>query len=148
MLSKENNVKHSESNKDDLLLGVDYGEVNIGLAFGRSGLVSPLKVVSGVNSETAIFEINRYIHENKVTKIVMGLPLTVDGKETTQSKKVRAFTKLLKIRSKKPVEFVNEFRTTEDLKSEPIDLGITKIKHGVVDHLSAALILKEYYSKE
>lgn len=135
------------SNKDELLLAIDYGEVNIGLAFGRNGLVSPLKIVNGVNSETAIHEINRYILENKVTKVIMGLPLNAEGKETAQSKKTRVFAKLLKIRSKKPVDFVNEFRTTEDLKTEPIDLGITKLKHGNVDHLSAALILKEYYSR-
>lgn len=133
--------------ENELLLGIDYGEVNIGLAFGRNNLVNPLTIVDGRNIDTAIHEINRYIMENKVEKVIMGLPLSANGKETAQSAKTRKFAKLFKIATKKEVVFVNEFRTTQDLKTDEVDLGITKIKHGEIDHYSAALILKEYYSR-
>ncbi len=138
--------KDKKFKKDALLMGIDYGEVNIGLALGRNGIATPLCIVDARNTQTAIHEINRYVMENKVNRVVIGLPLTPNGKETEQSKKVRTFAKFFKIVTKKEVIFVNEFRTTQDLKTENIDLGITKIKHGNVDDLSAALILKEYYS--
>ena len=78
----------------------------------------------------------------------MGLPLRADGRETDQSRKTRHFSKLLKVRTKKPVEFVNEYRSTEDIKTEEFSLGINKIRHKKIDHLSAALILKDYYSRQ
>lgn len=129
------------------LLGVDYGETNIGLAFGTNNLASPLKIISGKNSESAINEIARYAIENKVDKILMGLPISPDGKETMMSRKVRRFAKLLKLRTKKPLEFVNEYRTSEESVTEAVNLGISKKRRQKIDHLSAALIIKEYYSK-
>lgn len=131
----------------ETILGIDYGEGNIGLAFGRNSLVMPLKIISGKDSETAVHEISRYIYENKIDKAVIGLPLTVDGKETNQSRKVRRFARLLKIKSKKPVDFVNEYRTTEESITEAINLGTSKKHREKIDHLSAAIILKEYYNK-
>ena len=139
--------KNDKNPYNEKLLGIDYGETNIGLAFGINELVSPLKIVSGKNSENAISEITRYIIDNKVDKVLMGLPITPDGKETMMSRKVRRFAKLLKMRAKKPLEFVNEYRTTEESITEAVNLGISKKRRQKIDHLSAALIIKEYYSK-
>ena len=61
-MAAKNKQKNSYEEK---ILGIDYGEVNIGLAFGINNLVSPLKVISGRNANTAISEISRYILENK-----------------------------------------------------------------------------------
>lgn len=134
--------------QDELILGIDYGETNLGLAFGRNGLVSPLKVISGKNDDAAIHEITRYALENKINKIVIGLPLSIEGKETPQSIKTRRFAKLMRIKLKIPMEFVNEFRSTAESKTESIKLGLAKKRRRIIDHLSAALIIKEYYSKQ
>ena len=53
-------------NKDTIVLGIDYGETNIGLAFGRNRLVSPIKTVSGKNTPLAINEILKVVIQNKV----------------------------------------------------------------------------------
>jgi len=132
---------------EEILLGVDYGNANIGLAFGINNLVSPLKVVDGANQPQAISEIARYVIENKVDRVIMGLPLNESGKETMQSREVRKFGKLLKIRVKRPVTYVNEFRTSKESVTEAINLGVAKKRRQIVDHLSAALIIKEYYSR-
>jgi putative Holliday junction resolvase len=143
-MAAKNKTKNPYNEK---LLGIDYGETNIGLAFGLNDLVSPLKIISGKNTESAISEIARYVIDNKVDKILMGLPITPDGKETMMSRKVRRFSKLLKMRTKKPLEFVNEYRTSEESVTEAVNLGISKKRRRKIDHLSAALIVKEYYSK-
>ncbi|OGC46204.1 hypothetical protein A2V49_04410 [candidate division WWE3 bacterium RBG_19FT_COMBO_34_6] len=132
---------------EEKLIGIDYGGTNIGIAFGTNGLVIPVKIISDKDDQSAITEISRYILEDKIDKIIMGLPLSEDGKETRQSQVVRRFSKLLKIRVKKPLEFENEFRTTKDSRTEAIYLGIAKKHRQIVDDLSAALILKSYYSK-
>lgn len=132
--------------QEENLLGIDYGTTNIGLAFGKNNLVMPAKIINGKDDQTAIHEITRYIKENKIERIVVGLPLNYEGKETNFSRHVRRFVKLLKIKNKIPVEFVNEYRTTEDSKTEAVNLGVSKKRQEQIDDLSAALILKNYYS--
>jgi putative Holliday junction resolvase len=132
---------------DETLLGIDFGETNLGIAFGKVGLVVPLKVVSSKNYGEAIKEISRLAIENKISKIIMGLPLTADGKETQESLKVRHFTKMLKIFLKKPVDFQNEYNSSKNALGEAIEQGYSQKGRGKIDHLSAALILKSYYNE-
>lgn len=139
--------KKPTNTKDELLLGIDYGETNIGLAFGRNGLASPLSIIPAKNEDEALREIARFAIENKVTKIIMGIPLTADGKETAESLKVRRFSKLLKIYLKKPLELVNEHSTSIEALDEAIDIGMSQKGRRKVDNLSAALILTRYFEK-
>lgn len=132
---------------ENMMLGIDFGETNIGVAFGRNGLVSPLKVLPGKNQQNAIMEIARLARENHAEKIIVGLPLSGSGKETAMSLKTRKFAKLLKILTKKPVEFYSEHLSTIQAVEEAISTGISQKKRTSVDHLSAALILKRYYDQ-
>lgn len=133
--------------QNEILMGIDYGEKNIGVSFGRNNLVSPLKVVSSANIQTAIHEIARLAQQNHVTKIVVGLPLTGAGKETQISIKTRKFAKLLKIFTKKPVEFYNEYLSTKESEEAALSQGFSRNKRHSIDHLSAAIILKRYYDE-
>lgn len=133
---------------EEVLLGIDYGEKNTGLAFGRAGAVSPLTILDSRDEGQLLAQIGRFVVENKISKIIMGLPLTLDGKETQQSLKVRRFTKILKIKLKKPVEFVSEFGTTKESIQRAIKTGVSKKRRQTNDDLSAALIIKRYYSEQ
>lgn len=126
------------------IIGIDYGRTNIGVAIGKNGLVSPLRIIPGKNIETAIHELSRLAFENKIDLFVVGLPLSAEDKETKQSLEVRHFVKLLKLRTKKPVEFKNEYGTTTEALKEAISSGINKKDRKTSDHISAALILKSY----
>ena len=130
---------------DLTVLGIDYGEKNIGLAFGRAGLASPIKTISGTNVLVAINEITLTALHNKVNKIVIGLPIDVDGKETYKSLKVRRFANLLKSHVKKPIEFVNEYNTTYESLRESIKLDYSKKSRKNLDHISAAVIVRKYF---
>ncbi len=135
----------SSAKREQIALGIDYGETNIGLAFGRAGLVTPLKVVSGKNSHIAVQEIARVVVENKVTQLVFGLPKNSDGQETPQCLKVRQFAKLLRVYLKLPTVFVDEYMSTHEALGEAIDLNISMKRRKSLDDLSAAIILKKYY---
>lgn len=128
-------------------LGIDYGDSNIGLALGNNNLASPLKIVSNKNQPSAINEISRIVVENKIGTLVVGLPLSPNGKETKQSLKVRKFTKILKTVTKRPVVFQNEDSTSINALEEAIELDISKKKRKTNDHLAATLILKRYYDE-
>lgn len=127
-------------------LGIDYGETNIGLALGFNGTVSPLKILPAKNLNQALYEINRIVIENKIGTLVLGIPLSAEGKETKESLVVRRFAKTLKVVTKRPVIFQNEFGTSRIALSEAINLDIPKRKRSSNDHLAAALILKMYYN--
>lgn len=134
--------------ENETLLGIDYGETNIGLAFGRNGLVHPLKTIPGKNQDEAIKEISRMVLENKVDKLVMGLPLTAEGKETKESHRVRRFSKYLKVYLKKPLIFVNEHLSTKMAMEDALSSGVSKKGRKKIDHLSAALILRKHYGTD
>lgn len=130
---------------ESTLLSIDYGGSNIGLALGRNGLSMPLHIISGKNEPLALQEIGKIAYENKVDKIIMGLPLTAENNETEQSLLVRQFAKKLKIQIKKPVEFVNEYYTSQAALEGSIGMGTAQKGRGNIDHIAAALILKNYY---
>lgn len=137
--------KSQKSIQEDVFLGIDYGERNIGLALGRNGYVSPLSIVPGANMMTAVHEITRLALENKVSKFIVGIPLTGDGKETQQSLATRKFVKLLKIISKKPAIFVNEFDSSKEAQAEKAYFGVSAKKAALSDHVSAAIILRRFF---
>lgn len=138
----ENTIK-----KEEILLGIDYGETNIGLAFARNGLVAPLRIVQAKHKDTAVHEIANACHQNKCTKVIIGLPLTENKKETAESIKVRQFTKLLKVYIKIPIIFEDEFLSSAEALQETLTNGLSKKRRRSIDHYSAALILKRYMEK-
>ena len=137
--------KKPKTEESELLLGIDYGERNIGTALGRNGLAIPIKILPSKDRATALNEIVKMVHQNKISKIIMGLPLNYEGKETPQARKVREFTKLLKIKVKKPVEFVNEYGSTMESVERAVEDAVSQKKRRELDHFSAAIILKKYY---
>lgn len=132
---------------DETVLGIDYGDRNIGVALGKNGFASPLSIVQGTNIMTAIHELTRLALENKVSKFVVGIALTSDGKETQQSLEIRKFAKMLKIISKKPVKFVNEFDSSNEAHADRAFYGVSTRRNAPSDHVSAAIILKRYFEE-
>ena len=130
------------------LLGVDYGKTNIGLAFGRNGLTTPLEIIPAKNIENVLNKINQVVIENKVDLIVLGLPLTADERDTPESLDARKFIKLLKVNTKRPVEIQNEYGSSIQALEEAVDLGVPEKKRRTNDDLAAAYILRLYYSKK
>jgi putative holliday junction resolvase len=142
-------IKRNRPEQKDagILIGIDFGGTNIGVALGRNGLVAPIKIISGKHAPTAIHDLIRIAMENRAVAFVMGLPLNVDGKETAESLEIRKFAKLLKIMSRLPVHFHTEYGTTQEALKEAIQMGIPRKKRKIGDHFSAAVILKRYYDE-
>jgi putative transcription antitermination factor YqgF len=138
------------TNKFDLtsaiLLGIDYGKTNIGLALGRNGLTTPIEIISAKNIENVLHKINRIVIENKIDLIILGLPLTSDEKDTPESLDARKLVKLLKVNTKRPVEIQNEYGSSIKALEQAIELGTSEKKRKTNDDLAAAYILRLYYS--
>lgn len=134
-----------ETNKS--YIGIDYGRSNIGIALGKNGFVTPLKIVSGKSQNGAISELIRAALENKAAAYVMGLPLTVDGKETAQSLANRKFAKLLRIISRKPVIFTNEAESTQEALESMTIQKSTGRRKAYSDDIAAAIILRRFFQE-
>lgn len=122
-------------------LGIDYGDKRIGIAVSDSGgrIAFPKKVIfnRGPNIYT---QIKTIIEEENASKIVIGIPLAFDGKETEQSKKTRAFAGELGRAISLAIEFENELLTTHMVEG----VGIKK-EH--TDEAAAALILQSFLDR-
>ncbi len=123
-------------------LGIDFGEVRIGLALSDSGgrMAFPKNILLNRGNARLAEQMKKLISEEHISKIIVGLPLSLDGKETEESEKARAFGKWLADTTTLPVEFENEIFTTK-MATHP---GVVK---GKIDAASAALILQSYLEK-
>jgi len=133
---------------DKFVVGVDFGDVTTGVALGKNGVVTPVRSVASKDKMFAVQQICKLVKENKASAVVVGLPLSIDGKETGQSMEVRRFAKILKIHSGTPVIFVDESGSTNEAEEEAIDAGLPQKSRRKVDSISAALILKRFFADE
>lgn len=120
-------------------LGIDYGQKRIGLAISddEGKIAFPYKVV--YNKSGVLDEILSVLKKEKITKIIIGLPVPFSGKENKQTEEVKIFAKKLEQKIKLPVEFQNEILTTKSAKA-----GSSK---EILDASAAAVILQSYLDK-
>ena len=77
-------------------LGVDYGTKRIGLAWADElGISLPLGSIPGVELEDCWEEFARVVGERKVTEMVVGYPIHMDGEVGKRAKEVDLFIEKL-----------------------------------------------------
>ncbi len=134
--------------KDKFVLGVDFGDTSTGLALGKNGVVAPAREVLSKDKMTAIQHIMRTVKQNKVTAVVVGLPLGYDQKDTPQSIEVRRFAKLLKTRLGIPIILIDEFGSSQEALADAIIEELPQKARRKVDSISASIILKRFFADE
>jgi putative Holliday junction resolvase len=132
-------------------MGIDYGRKRIGIAVSDHlrYIVSPHTLVDAKPSlDAKVDQIIALPIFKEVEKIVIGLPLHMDGKESEMSAEVRLFGQKLHEKSSKPVEFFDE-----RLSSKGVDMLLRdqqlnrKDRTAKMDTGSACLILQTYMER-
>ena len=121
------------------------GEKRIGVALSdpEEILASPLTIINCQDERTDIEVIVDIIVRNQVGKVIVGLPLFLDGSIGGQAKKVKAFADELCNHTEVPVAFRDERLSTVSAKR--LMQGVRKTKSKVRhDAIAAALILQGY----
>ena len=94
-----------------VVLGVDYGQKRIGLALSdadeRIALAGPLIDGTGAPRRDAE-RVAQAAREHGVAKIVVGLPINMDGSEGPQAKLTRKFAEALSKEAGLQIEFWDE----------------------------------------
>lgn len=131
-------------------MGVDFGLKRVGLAVCDVGriLATPLPVYRTKSMRNTIDRVAFLAAENGVCAVVVGLPLNLDGTESVQSGRVRAFARNLEKVSGLPVELIDERLTTVEADELLAEAGVKRDKRAeLIDSMSATVILQSYIDK-
>jgi len=133
-------------------MGLDVGDKTIGVAISdEKGITaSPLAVISRTGSlKREIGEIRRFAEQYKVERIVVGVPLMLDGTVGIQAQKVQAFVDELQRRIMVPVVQWDERLTTAEVERILIAAGQSRAKRKkVIDKMAAAVMLRSYMDRQ
>ncbi|MDD5448277.1 MAG: Holliday junction resolvase RuvX, partial [Actinomycetota bacterium] len=89
--------------------------------------------------------LGRIARKEKVERVVVGLPLLLDGREGEQAKFSRSFAARLAGELEVPVEFFDERLSSAQAKKTLMDAGVKPARRKrVSDMIAAALILRDY----
>lgn len=130
------------------LLGIDYGHKRIGIALSDvlEVMASPLEILQRQSLAKDLDYLAALARKHEVGKIVVGLPVNMDGSEGELAAQARAFADALTTRLGIPVELYDERMTTlqaDRMLTEEADLSRGRRKE-VRDKIAASLILQSY----
>lgn len=133
-------------------MGLDVGDKTIGVAVSdEMGITSnPITIIQRTDSpKKDANEVIRLADEYGVGRIVVGLPLMLDGTVGIQAQKVEAFVEMLKRRTKIPIVLWDERLTTSEVERMLIEMDQSRAKRKkVIDKLAAAVILQSYLDRQ
>tara|TARA_A100001011_G_scaffold370682_1_gene427235 strand:+ start:24 stop:428 length:405 start_codon:yes stop_codon:yes gene_type:complete len=125
------------------LLGIDYGDIRIGVAISDPlGLTAqPVGIIK--NSSSAIDELIELIESKNVAKLIVGLPKNQHGDDSKKAASVRSFIDQLHAKYEIETEFVDERYSTIAVERHLIQADVSrKNRKKVVDTQAAMFILQ------
>ncbi len=132
-------------------IGLDYGSKTVGVALtDETGTIARGAEIIRRDKEKrlrkTLARIEEIITEEKVSEIVLGLPLNMDGSEGERSERAREFSEMLARRTGLPVHLVDERLTTVEADEIMDESGVQdrKERKKRVDAIAAAVILQDY----
>ena len=128
------------------ILGIDYGDVRIGLALSDplKIIASPFRIIQNRNNDFVLKELDSILNEKKIESLVIGLPISLNNLETTQTKKVRRFADSIKILGI-PIYFQDERLSSVSAKKSLVMQNVkTGSNKSMIDKAAAAIFLQQF----
>ena len=132
-------------------LAVDYGDKRTGLAdCDPSGMIaSGIGTISEGGMTKTAERVAEEARSRSAKKIIVGLPKNMDGTEGERAEVIRMFAEKLAGFTDIPIELYDERMTTMVAHRFLTESGtFGKKRKGVVDTLSAEIILQNYLDRE
>ena len=133
------------------VLGLDVGDKRIGVAVSDpTGLLTtPIPAINRRNIEKDLQSILSLTGEYQVAAIVVGIPISLNGKSSQQTKVVREFCRSLEVVSSVPIYLEDERFSTKEAERLLKEAGHSPSREkGLVDSASAAVILQAYLDSQ
>lgn len=132
------------------IMALDVGEKTIGVAISDALLLTAQarQTIHRKDIAADLEVLRRLVQENEVHEIVVGQPLHMSGKESSQSQKVGRFARELQKKMDIPVVFWDERLTSFAAEQHLEEMGLNwrkRRKH--VDKIAAMIILQDYLDR-
>jgi len=131
-------------------LGLDYGEKTVGVALTDALLLTAQPYETIFRKEEnklrrTLARIEEICREQEVGKIILGLPVSMDGSDSKTTEKARAFKEMLERRTHLPVLFQDERLTTVEADEILNEMGVPAFERkAYIDKIAASVILRDY----
>lgn len=132
------------------IMALDYGKKRTGIA-----VTDPLQMIASplttVDTSTLFDFLKDYVCKETVEKMLIGLPLNLDGSDTDATAAVRHNVRRLKNSFPNiTIETVDEQFSSKQASRAMVEMGMKKKdrqKKGNIDKMAAALMLQEYLDR-
>ena len=127
------------------LAGLDVGTKTIGLALCDAGwsFASPAETIRRTKFTADLELLKRFIAKEGVKGLVMGLPLSMDGRDSPRTQSTRAFARNIDAPLGLPILLWDERWSTQAVERAMIDADLSRARRAdLVDKLAAAHILQ------
>jgi putative Holliday junction resolvase len=120
------------------VVALDYGSARCGVAVSdpTGTLATPLEAVLRPNTRKGFNRLLKAIREQEPQTVVVGLPLSLSGHDSAQTKEARTFAETLRSALNLPVELYDERFTTALAQRRP---GVA-----AEDSRAAAVLLEDW----
>ena len=99
------------------VLALDYGSARCGCALSdpTGTIVTPIAAIPRAGTARGLHALEELVRDRAVERVVVGLPLSLQGRDTDQTRETRAFARRLSRRlgESTPVEMHDERFTTQ-----------------------------------
>jgi putative holliday junction resolvase len=129
------------------ILGLDYGSKRLGFALSdpTEMLATPLRVVTYRSEQEALIETVRICKETGAERLVVGMPINMNGTHGPAAQYVDQFIRKLSKTLAIPIETWDERLSTKSATNVLIEAGASrKRRKEVVDKLAAQIFLQNY----
>jgi len=132
------------------ILAFDFGTRWIGVAVGdtETRIATPLGMFEAASASRRIAEVEALIREWRPERLLVGLPLTMDGGEHAMTQRARRFARQLEARFRLPVGFADERLSSASAEETLREAGRGGRKHKQDVHALAAKIILQSYLDE
>jgi putative Holliday junction resolvase len=123
------------------IIGLDYGSVRTGVARINSvaKLSQPLEPIIANNDDTILLAVNKLITNHDAVAIVVGLPRSLEGQDTDQTRSAQAFARKIQTATRVPVYMIDEAGTSKAARER-----IGEKKNQSIDSAAAAILLEDF----
>mgnify|MGYP001764845267 CR=1 FL=1 len=145
----------SELTARGALLAFDFGVKRIGVAVGdwETRLAHPLEAIHAEDNATRFGRIGALIAEWQPIRLVVGLPLSMEGETHDLTLRARRFANQLTGRFTLPVTLVDERLSSFDADQRLREAGVrldprSRARKGLTDTVAAQQILQDFFDQQ
>ena len=150
-----------DSTTTGVILGIDYGQKRLGLALSdECGVTSrPFAIWTRINRRRDLTRLRELVRQHAVRRIVVGLPLRLDGTQSGMSEEAKGFAARVEKALGIPVEMMDERLSSWEAEQTIVANKATASSHRrrkqregpnrqtTLDDVAAAVILRDYLDR-